>query len=64
MRQNTGRQADRKADQNTMRIAFVVNSFPALSETFILDQIAGLIDLGHDVHILSLIHISEPTRPY
>jgi colanic acid/amylovoran biosynthesis glycosyltransferase len=36
-----------------MRIAFVVNSFPTLSETFILDQITGLIDLGHDVHIFA-----------
>ncbi len=37
-----------------MRIAFVVNSFPALSETFILDQITGLIDLGHEVHIFAV----------
>ncbi|MET0342788.1 MAG: glycosyltransferase [Polyangiales bacterium] len=36
-----------------MRIAFVMGSFPELSTTFILDQITGLIDLGHDVHILA-----------
>jgi colanic acid/amylovoran biosynthesis glycosyltransferase len=34
-----------------MRIAFFVDSFPVLSETFILNQITGLIDRGHDVHI-------------
>ena len=34
-----------------MRSAFVLNSFPTISETFILNQITGLIDLGHDVDI-------------
>lgn len=34
-----------------MRIAFVLSKFPALSETFILNQITGLIDLGHEVDI-------------
>ena len=34
-----------------MRIAFVLGSFPALSETFILNQITGLIDRGHSVDI-------------
>lgn len=34
-----------------MRIAFVVGQFPALSETFILNQITGLIDRGHEVDI-------------
>lgn len=34
-----------------MRIAFVVNAFPLLSETFILNQITGLIDRGHEVSI-------------
>jgi len=36
-----------------MKIAFIVNVFPALSETFILNQITGLIDLGHEVDIYS-----------
>jgi len=36
-----------------MRIAFIVNVFPTLSETFILNQITGLIDLGHEVDIYS-----------
>lgn len=34
-----------------MRIAFILHSFPRLSETFILNQITGLIDRGHDVDI-------------
>ena len=34
-----------------MRIAFLVNDFPRLSETFILNQVTGLIDRGHEVDI-------------
>ncbi|TFI54952.1 colanic acid biosynthesis glycosyltransferase WcaL [Mastigocladus laminosus UU774] len=34
-----------------MRIAFIVNKFPVLSETFILNQITGLICRGHEVHV-------------
>lgn len=34
-----------------MNIAFFVGSFPVLSETFILNQITGLIDRGHAVDI-------------
>jgi len=34
-----------------MRVAFVIGKFPSLSETFILDQITGLIDRGHEVDI-------------
>lgn len=36
-----------------MKIAFIVNHFPALSETFILNQITGLIDRGHEVDIFA-----------
>lgn len=36
-----------------MKIAFIVSSFPCLSETFILDQITGLLDLGCDVEIFA-----------
>lgn len=36
-----------------MRIAFLVNGFPLLSETFILNQITGLLDRGHDVDIFA-----------
>lgn len=34
-----------------MKIAFIVTHFPSLAETFILDQITGLIDRGHEVDI-------------
>ena len=34
-----------------MRVAFFLGLFPAVSETFVLHQITGLMDLGHDVHI-------------
>ncbi len=36
-----------------MKIAFIVDLFPKLSETFILNQITGLIDLGHEVDIFA-----------
>ncbi len=36
-----------------LRIVFIVNDFPCISETFILDQITGLLELGHDVHIFA-----------
>ncbi len=36
-----------------MRLLYVVNIFPRLSETFVLDQITALLDKGHDVSILS-----------
>lgn len=34
-----------------MKIAFVLSEFPSVSETFVLNQITGLIDRGHLVHI-------------
>ena len=36
-----------------LRIAFFLESFPVLSETFILRQITGLLDLGHEVEIFA-----------
>ncbi len=39
-----------------MRIAFIVDGFPNLSETFILNQITGLIDLGHEVEIFAQVN--------
>ncbi len=36
-----------------MRIAFLVDAFPVLSETFVLNQITGLMDLGHEVDIFA-----------
>lgn len=37
-----------------MKIAYLIGSFPALSETFILNQITGMIDRGHEIQIFSL----------
>ncbi len=34
-----------------LNIAFMIDGFPVISETFILNQITGLIDLGHHVEI-------------
>jgi colanic acid/amylovoran biosynthesis glycosyltransferase len=36
-----------------MRIAYVVDRFPMISETFVLAQIVGMIDRGHDVRIFA-----------
>ena len=37
-----------------MRVAFLLRKFPVLSETFILDQIVGLIDRGVEVDIYAV----------
>lgn len=34
-----------------MRIAFLLGTFPLLSETFVLNQITGLVDRGHEVDV-------------
>lgn len=39
--------------KNRLRIAVVVSAFPALSETFILNRITGLIERGHSVEIFA-----------
>ena len=36
-----------------VKIAIMVDRFPVISETFILNQITGLLDLGHDVHVIA-----------
>lgn len=36
-----------------MKIAFLVSTFPKISETFILNQVTGLLDSGHDVTIFA-----------
>jgi len=43
-----------------MRVAFIVWEFPVLSETFVLNQITGLIDRGHQVDIYA--HIPGDTQ--
>lgn len=52
-----------------MRIAFLVDQFPSLSETFILNQITGLLDRGHDVDIYpdkanNIAHITPEVSRY
>lgn len=42
-----------------MKIAFIVTCFPLISETFIINQITGLIDLGHDVEIFARTNPNE-----
>ena len=36
-----------------MRIAFIVDFFPIMSQTFVLNQITNLIDLGHEVEVFA-----------
>lgn len=43
-----------------MKIAFVVSEFPTLSETFILNQIVGLIELGYEVDIYASMRRNDP----
>ncbi len=38
-------------NERSMKVAFVVDRFPSLSETFILDQMTGLIKRGHQVDV-------------
>jgi len=37
-----------------IKIAFIVGGFPSISETFILNQITGLIDRGYDIEIFAI----------
>ena len=41
------------------RVLFIVDQFPTLSETFVLDQITGLLDRGIDVQIFASSPRSE-----
>ncbi|TVP48694.1 MAG: colanic acid biosynthesis glycosyltransferase WcaL [Gemmatimonadales bacterium] len=45
-----------------MKIAFVLSQFPAVSETFILSQITGMMDHGADVDILASTEIPQPVE--
>lgn len=48
-----GRRRPEAAPGRPLRIAVFANEFPALSETFVLNQVTGLIDLGHDVTVFA-----------
>lgn len=43
----------KKKRKNQPKIVFILEIFPSLSQTFILNQITGLIDLGYDIDILA-----------
>lgn len=58
-----------KYGRKRLRVAFLINSFPLISETFILNQITGLIDRGHTVDIFATkyssgIHYHEDIHKY
>lgn len=46
-----------------MKIAFIVSAFPTTSETFILDQVTGLIDRNVDVDIYA-VHPDPGTKTH
>jgi len=43
-----------KKEEKKLKIAFVVGVFPVISETFIINQIADLLDRGVEVEIFIL----------
>ena len=43
----------------TKKVTFVVNEFPVLSETFVIEQVCALIDRGFDVNILACKKTSD-----
>jgi colanic acid/amylovoran biosynthesis glycosyltransferase len=45
-----------------MKVAFILPQFPAISETFILNQITGLMDRGVEVDIFADIRTPQPGR--
>jgi colanic acid/amylovoran biosynthesis glycosyltransferase len=42
-----------------MNIAFIVSQFPVISESFIVQQITGLLEMGHNVQIVSFRHSQQ-----
>ncbi len=52
---------DSNTPSNTPSIVYVVSQYPAISHTFILGEVNGLIARGLNVHVAS---INQPDRPY
>jgi glycosyltransferase involved in cell wall biosynthesis len=53
-----------KAEKSNLRVAYLLKTFPRLSETFILNEILGLEKLGMDIRIFSLKRpADEPVHP-
>jgi colanic acid/amylovoran biosynthesis glycosyltransferase len=50
------------APGQTLRVGVVLGGFPNLSETFVLDQITGLLDRGHDLTIFAARPLGAPIR--
>jgi colanic acid/amylovoran biosynthesis glycosyltransferase len=48
-----------RSRRDRLRVLFVLGEFPSVSETFVLDQITGLVDRGMDVAVLA----REPRVP-
>jgi colanic acid/amylovoran biosynthesis glycosyltransferase len=47
-----------------MRVAFFLKVFPATSETFVLNQIIGLLNRGHEVEVFSEYrNMTDPSYP-
>jgi len=47
-----------------MKIAFIMGFFPSLSTTFIHNQLTGLIDAGHEIHVFAFCHpVGQKTHP-
>lgn len=69
MREGSGASRARSTDQvkrarGGMKIAFIVGEFPSLSQTFVLNQVTGLLALGHEVEIFPAVERDEPgVRP-
>ena len=51
--------AEQARPARSFRVLYVVSLFPCWSETFIVREIQGLIEMGADVRIVSLRHPSE-----
>ena len=39
---------------SNLKVAFIVGEFPLTTETFIMDQITGLIDMGMEIKIIAI----------
>ncbi len=49
--------------RDPMRIGLVLDSFPEVSETFLIHHVAALIDGGHDVTIFAQPAPPLPVHP-
>jgi len=48
-----------KSDKKIMRILVVVDRFPWYTKQVIINQITGLLDRGHDVHVYSKVEMKD-----